>query len=715
MAKNICCHSKQPLQIPSNSQSGIYTCPMHPEIQQHHPGSCPICGMALEPQSIGVEDDSEYRDMLRRFFIGLILTLPILFLSVNKMFPFLKISEIVSPSQSGWLQFILCTPIVLWAGWPFFKKAWQSVIHRSLNMFSLIALGIGTAYSYSAIAVLFPDLIPDSFKENGELFIYFEAAAVITVLVLLGQVLELKARTQTGQAIKRLLNRAAKTAHLEMDHQEKEIPVEQVKVGDLLRLKPGEKIPVDGVIVDGMSYVDESMITGESIPVEKTVNSLVIGGTINKRGSFLMQAQRVGHETMLARIIQMVSDAQRSKAPIQKLADKVASYFVPIVLLVAIITFFIWAFVGPTPRLVYGLVNAIAVLIIACPCALGLATPMSIMVGVGQGAQMGVLIKNAESLQALEKINTLVIDKTGTLTEGKPTVEKVLPEASFNENQLLLLAAAVEKNSEHPLAESIVKMANEKKFSIPKAIEFESFTGLGVQAIVNGKFVKIGKQAFIQKDVKNQNLSITDDKTVLFVSIDHQFAGTIIISDPIKKTTPEAILKLHEMGIKIIMLTGDNKQIAQSIAKKLNIDQFYADVSPEEKKNLVQKLKEEGLIVAMAGDGINDSPALAISNVGIAMGTGTDVAIESAGVTLVKGDLNGILRAIQLSKATMTNIRQNLFFAFIYNIAGIPIAAGVLYPFIGLLLNPMLASAAMSLSSVSVIANSLRLRYWKQS
>lgn len=701
-----------------SSHKVIYTCPMHPEIQQDHPGLCPICGMTLEPKEVTAEvDDSEYRNMLRRFWIGAVLTIPVLILATSNMFPFLKLESVVSDPVSRWIQFVISTPIVLWSGWPFFEKAWYSLVNRSLNMFSLIALGVGAAYFYSAIAVVFPNLFPDSFKEKGELFVYFEAASVITVLVILGQVLELKAKSQTSQAIKALLGRAAKTAHLLVNGQEQEVPIDQVKVGDLLRVKPGEKIPVDGVVTEGSSFVDESMITGEPIPVEKKAKENVTGSTINQTGSFLMEAKRVGSETLLARIVQMVSEAQRSKAPIQKLADTISGYFVPVVVLVAIITFIIWASIGPEPRFVFALVNAVAVLIIACPCALGLATPMSIMVGVGRGAEMGVLIKNAEALERLEKVNTVMMDKTGTLTEGKPRITQIVASSDWQENELLRLAASVEKNSEHPLALAIVQGAQERNLTIPEVDQFNSVTGGGVTGIVEGKKVFVGKPNLMEENHITGIASLQAQakeaqeqaQTAIFVAIDEKAIGFIVVADPIKASTSKAIEDLHQLGIKVIMLTGDNEYTAKAVAKKLNIDEVHAGVNPKDKNILVQQLKNEKQIVAMAGDGINDSPALAAADVGIAMGTGTDVAIESAGITLVKGDLNGIVRAITLSRATMRNIRQNLFFAFIYNMAGIPIAAGILFPLTGLLLNPIIASAAMAFSSVSVILNALRL------
>ncbi len=690
----------------------IYTCPMHSEIEQDQPGSCPICGMDLEPKEVtaGSDDDSEYRNMLHRFWIGLVLTIPVLILAMSKL--------LLSNHVSHWMQLVISTPVVLWCGWPFFEKAYFSLRNRSLNMFSLIALGVGAAYFYSAFAVLFPNWFPDSFKEKGELFIYFEAACVITVLVILGQVLELKAKSQTSHAIKALLGRAAKSAHLLKNGQEQEVAIDQVKVGDVLRVKPGEKIPVDGIVIEGSSFVDESMITGEPIPVEKKAKDTVTGSTINQTGSFLMEAKRVGSDTLLARIVQMVSEAQRTKAPIQKLADVISGYFVPAVVLVAIITFIVWGSIGPEPRFVFALVNAIAVLIIACPCALGLATPMSIMVGVGRGAEMGVLIKNAEALETLEKVNTVLLDKTGTLTEGMPKITQVVALSNVQENELLRLAAAIEKNSEHPFAQAIVKGAQERKINIPEAQQFNSITGGGVTGIVEGKKVFVGKANFMEENhvsgvehLQDRAKEVQEQaQTVIFVAVEGKTIGFIAVADPIKGSTPQAIEDLHRLGIRIIMLTGDNEYTAKAIAKKLNIDEVHAGVNPKDKNLLVQQLRSEKQIVAMAGDGINDAPALAAADVGIAMGTGTDVAMESAGVTLVKGDLTGIVRAIILSRATMRNIRQNLFFAFIYNMAGVPIAAGVLFPFIGLLLNPMIASAAMACSSVSVILNALRLK-----
>ena len=694
-----------------------YTCPMHPQIIQDHPGNCPICGMTLEPKNIEAKvDDSEYRDMRLRFWIGACLSIPVLILAMGEMVPIL--GRIIPINLSRWLQLILSTPVILWAGWPFFERGWQSVVNRHLNMFSLISLGVGVAYLYSVIAFFFPHVFPSSFLHRGVVPLYLETAAIITVLVLLGQVLELKARSQTSQAIKALLGRAAKSARIIVNGEEKEVPIDQVKVGDILRVRPGEKIPVDGKITEGRSSIDESMITGEPIPVEKEVESSIIGGTINQTGSFLMQAQKVGSETLLSRIVQMVADAQRSRAPIQSLADTISSYFVPTVVLIAMLTFIIWAWIGPEPSFIYGLVNAVAVLIIACPCALGLATPMSIMVGMGRGAEAGVLIRNAEALEKLEKVKIIVVDKTGTLTEGKPKLTQVIANEEGKENDVLRLAAAVEQNSEHPLATSIVQGAKERSIRVPKVENFQSITGGGVIGTVENHEVLVGKPNFLQErritgvasfEQRAQELQ-KQAQTVMFVAIDGQVAGLITVSDPIKSSTSNAIRELHQLGQRIVMLTGDNEQTAQSVAKKLDIDEVHAGVAPEYKQEFVKQAKEKGEFIAMAGDGINDAPALATADVGIAMGTGTDVAMESAGVTLVKGDLMGIVRAIHLSHAMMKNIRQNLFLAFIYNALGIPIAAGILYPFTGLLLNPIIAALAMSLSSVSVIGNALRLR-----
>lgn len=697
-----------------------YTCPMHPEIVQDHPGNCPICGMALEPKSIDAQvDDSEYRDMRLRFWIGLAFSIPIFLLAMGSMIS--SFNHFIPINLSRWLQFILSTPVVLWAGWPFFENGWQSIVNRNLNMFSLISLGVGVSYIYSLIAFFFPYAFPISFLHQGQVPLYFESAAIITVLVLLGQVLELKARSQTSQAIKALLGRAAKSARIMVNGEEKEVSIDQVKVGDILRIRPGDKIPVDGIITDGKTTIDESMITGEPIPVEKVIGSNVIGATINQTGSFLMQAERIGSETLLSRIVQMVAEAQRSRAPIQSLADKVSGYFVPVVVLVAILTFIVWAWIGPEPSFVYGLVNAVAVLIIACPCALGLATPMSIIVGMGRGAEVGILIKNAEALEKLEKVKTIIVDKTGTLTEGKPKLTQVISNEPGKENEILRLAAAVESNSEHPLAASIVQGARERSITLPKVENFQSITGGGVIGNVENQEILVGKANFLQERKVNGVAPLQQQaqelqkqaQTVMFVSINGQAIGLITVSDPIKSSTPDAIQQLHRLGKKIVMLSGDNEQTAQSVAKSLGIDEVHAGVNPDYKQKFIQQAKGKDGLVAMAGDGINDAPALATADVGIAMGTGTDVAMESADVTLIKGDLVGIVRAIHLSHAMMKNIRQNLFFAFIYNAMGIPIAAGILYPFTGLLLNPIIAALAMSLSSVSVIANALRLRKTK--
>lgn len=708
-----------PIQKEMPLSKSLYTCPMHPQIQQDHPGNCPICGMTLEPKTVTVEaeaNSSEYHDMSLRFWIGVIFSIPVLILAMGNMIPVLN--RFISPNISRMLQLLLSTPVILWAGWPFFQRGWQSLINRHLNMFSLISLGVGVAYVYSCVAYLFPNIFPEAFRHQGEVPLYFETAAIITVLVLLGQVLELKARSQTSQAIKALLGRAANSARVIHGDQEVEVPIDQVKIGDILRVRPGDKIPVDGRVTEGQSSIDESMITGEPLPVEKIANDLVTGGTINQTGSFLMKAEKVGNETLLSRIIQMVSEAQRSRAPIQGLADKVSSYFVPTVVLVSILTFVIWAFVGPQPAFVYALINAVAVLIIACPCALGLATPMSIMVGMGRGAEAGVLIKNAEALEKLERVNTLVIDKTGTLTEGKPQLTKIVTNDALKEEDILQLAAAVEQNSEHPLAVSIVKGAKQRFLQLPKVDQFNSITGGGVVGTVEGKEVMVGKANFLQEK-KIKGIASLQEKaheyqeqaqTIIFVAINGEAAGFITVSDPIKTSTPAAIDELHQMGLKIIMLSGDNEQTAKAVATKLKIDEYHGNVTPQYKQDFVKGLKGKTHLIAMAGDGINDAPALAEADVGIAMGSGTDVAMESSGVTLVKGDLMGIVKAIRLSRTVMKNIRQNLFFAFIYNIAGIPIAAGILYPFTGLLLNPIIAAFAMSFSSVSVIVNALRLR-----
>jgi len=698
----------------------IYTCPMHPQIEQDKPGNCPICGMALEPKTLvhgGEEESAELRDMTRRFWIGAALSLPVFILAMAHLFPNAPVWT--KGNLSRWIQFVLSTPVVLWSGWPFFQLGWQSIRNSALNMFTLIAMGVGVAWLFSAIVMLAPGIFPSSFRQHGRIDIYFEAAAIITVLVLLGQVLELRARSRTGNAIRALLDLAPRTARIVTgDGEERDVPLEEVHKGDQLRVRPGEKIPVDGNIVDGKTSVDESMITGEPMPVEKSGGDKVTGGTVNQTGSVIMQADRVGSETVLARIVEMVAQAQRSRAPIQGLADKVASWFVPTVIVVAIVTFVIWATLGPEPRFAYAIVNAVAVLIIACPCALGLATPMSIMVGVGRGAQAGVLIKQAEAMERLEKVDTLVVDKTGTLTEGKPRLTTIVSLDSLNENDLLAAAAAVEQQSEHPLASAIVRGAQDRHITLMKITNFQSTTGGGVSAQVDGKGVLVGKPQFL-KARKISDLEKLETKavelqaqgqTAIFVAIDGHAAGILAVSDPIKESSTAAIKHLHEIGIKVIMLTGDNERTAKAVAQKLDIGEVEAGVEPQRKNERVRQLHEQGRVVVMAGDGINDAPALAEADVGIAMGTGTDVAMESAGITLVKGDLRGIEKAIRLSRAMMRNIRQNLFFAFIYNALGIPIAAGALYPLLGWLLNPMIAGAAMSLSSVSVIANALRLR-----
>ena len=697
----------------------IYTCPMHPEIEQDHPGECPVCGMALEPKNTAAatEENAELKAMTRRFWIGLVLTVPVLVLSMGDLIPGLH--EVISSlgrSTVVWAQFILSTPVVLGAGWPFFERGGRSLVTRHLNMFTLIALGTGASYLYSVMATVAPSLFPGSFRMDGAVAVYFEAAAVITVLVLLGQVLELKARAATGTAIKALLDLAPKTARLVKDDgTEVDISLEQVQAGDRLRVRPGEKVPVDGVVLEGKSAVDESMVTGEPVPVMKEAGSAVTGGTVNGAGGFVMKAEKVGDETLLARIVQMVGTAQRSRAPIQRLADTVAGYFVPVVVLCSGVTFLVWAIFGPEPRFVYAFVNAVAVLIIACPCALGLATPMSIMVGVGRGAQLGILIKEAEALERLEKIDTLAIDKTGTLTEGKPTLSQMTICSGGNENELLRLAASVETASEHPLAAAIVAGARKRNLTLASVADFASVTGQGVRGKVEGHAVTVGQAelagAPVPESLAAKASSLRKEgETVFFIGIDGKVEGLLAVTDPIKETTPAAVAALHKLGIKLVMLTGDHADTAKRVAEKLNIDRVEARITPEEKYKIVVRLKQEGARIAMAGDGVNDAPALAAADVGIAMGTGTDVATQSAGLTLVKGDLSGLVRAIELSRATMHNIRLNLVFAFAYNALGIPLAAGVLYPVCGLLLSPMVASAAMALSSVSVIGNSLRLR-----
>jgi P-type Cu+ transporter len=699
----------------------IYTCPMHPEIEQDHPGECPKCGMALEPKTIGaadVEEQREIRALSRKFWVALVLAVPVLILAMGHSIPSLHIDAIVPRRIGKWIEFALTTPVVLWAGGFFFTRAWRSILNRSLNMFTLIAIGVGAAYLYSAVAVIAPGIFPDSFRRNGEVGLYFEAAAVITALILLGQMIEAKARSRTGQAIKALLGLAAKTAHRVRDGKEEEVPVNEIEKGDLLRVRPGEKVPIDGVIVEGRSHIDESMITGEPMPVNRLPGEKVIGATVNQTGSFLMRTERIGSETLLAQIVRMVADAQRSRAPIQKLADTVSGYFVPTVVGIAIATFVGWALWGPSPSMAYALVNAVSVLIIACPCALGLATPMSIMVGVGRAAQAGILIKNAEAIEITEKVTQLVTDKTGTLTAGKPEVVSRLAENGNKERDLLQIAASLENHSEHPLARAIVEAAKNEKIEPSDATDFQSTTGGGISGRVDGKMVVVGKRKFLDQSgiaisdglTKHADQLQEKAQTTVWVAVDGKAIGVLGVADPIKESTRQAIGALHEMGLKVIMCTGDNRRTAESVARELGIDEFRAEVVPQDKIAIVDQLKSKGGIVAMAGDGINDAPALAAAQVGIAMGTGTDVAIESAGITLVKGDLMGIVKAMQISRAVMRNIRQNLFFAFVYNALGLPIAAGVLYPFIGLLLNPMIAGAAMSFSSVSVITNALRLR-----
>jgi len=692
-----------------------YTCPMHPEIIRDGPGSCPICGMALEPLTVSLdeEENHELKDMTRRFWIAVALAIPVFALGMSDLIPGQPLQQLVPMRMLQWVQLALASPVVLWCGWPFFVRAWQSIVNRSLNMFTLIGLGVGVGYLFSVIAVVLPGVFPASFRdEHGNVPVYFEAAAVIVALVLLGQVLELRARSQTGNAIRELLGLAPKTARRIAHGREEDVPLDHVHPGDLLRVRPGERVPVDGVVVEGSSSVDESMITGESIPVEKTQGDRVVGATVNGTGSFVMRAERVGSETLLAQIVQMVAEAQRSRAPIQKLADVVSSYFVPAVVLIAVLTFIVWSIWGPEPRMAHGLVNAVAVLIIACPCALGLATPMSIMVATGKAAQNGVLFRNAEAIEVMRKVDTLVIDKTGTLTEGKPRLDSVVVVNGFDEQTVLRLAGSLERSSEHPLAAAIVAGANERGIEIKEATRFQSLTGKGVVGEVDGHHVAVGNRSLLDDpklEARAEELR-ANGQTIMFVVIDEKPAGLIGVADPIKETTPDAVKQLHAEGIRLVMLTGDSRTTAEAVARKLGIDEVVAEVLPDQKVEVVKKFQDAGRIVAMAGDGINDAPALAQAHVGIAMGTGTDVAMKSADVTLVKGDLRGIVRARSLSRATMSNIKQNLFFAFIYNTLGVPIAAGVLYPFFGVLLSPMLAAAAMSFSSVSVIANALRLR-----
>ncbi|RVP68271.1 copper-translocating P-type ATPase [Sinorhizobium medicae] len=703
----------------TTTEGVIYTCPMHPQVRQIGPGNCPICGMALEPEVITAETgpSAELVDMRRRFWIGLVLTSPVLALEMGGHLT--NLHMLLGAQTSNWLQLVFATPVVLWAGAPFFERAWRSLITRRLNMFTLISMGTGVAWVYSVIATVAPGRFPATFRSaDGAVPIYFEAAAVITVLVLLGQVLELRAREQTGGAIRALLDLAPKTARrIRNDGTDEDVPLEAVAVGDRLRVRPGEKVPVDGKLVEGRSSVDESMITGESMPVTKEVGAKLIGGTMNKTGGFVMEAGKVGRDTMLSQIVQMVAEAQRSRAPIQRLADEVSGWFVPAVILIAIVAFATWMWLGPEPSFTHGLVAAVAVLIIACPCALGLATPMSIMVGVGQGARAGVLIKNAEALERFEKVNTLVVDKTGTLTEGKPKVTSLVAVKGVAEDELLQFAATLERASEHPLAAAIVEAANERGLALGTAENFDSPVGKGVTGTVKGYRLVIGSHQIMSEEkvdvaplTEKAETLRGEGATVIFVAIDGRAGGLFAISDPIKLTTPAAVAALMKDGVRVVMLTGDNRTTANAVARKLGITEVEAEILPEHKSEIVRRLRNEGRIVAMAGDGVNDAPALAAADVGIAMGTGTDVAIESAGVTLLKGDLQGIVRARQLSHATMRNIRQNLFFAFIYNAAGVPVAAGVLYPAFGLLLSPIIAAAAMALSSVSVIGNSLRLR-----
>ncbi len=700
-------------------EGAIYTCPMHPEIRQPGPGFCPICGMALEPETVSADTgpNPELADMTRRFWISLALTLPVFALEMGGHLTGLH--QWIGQAASNWLQLVLATPVVLWAGWPFFERGWASLKTRNLNMFTLIAMGTGVAWVYSIVGTAFPHLFPASMRgPDGAVPVYFEAAAVITVLVLLGQVLELRAREKTSGAIRALLDLSPKSARrMSSDGTEVDVSLDAVQSGDRLRVRPGERVPVDGEILDGRSAIDESMVTGESMPVTKATGDSVIGGTMNQSGAFIMRADKVGRETMLAQIVQMVAQAQRSRAPIQKLADQVSGWFVPAVIAIALIAFAAWGLFGPEPRFTYGLIAAVSVLIIACPCALGLATPMSIMVGVGRGAQSGVLIKNAEALERMEKVDTLVIDKTGTLTEGRPSVVAMRTASGYDENELLRLAASLEVASEHPLAAAIVRSANERGLQLAAVSEFDSPVGKGVTGLVDGKRIVIGNARIMQQaNIDTRALDRAaddlrkDGATAIFMSVDENAAGILAIADPVKATTPEAVKALKDAGIRVIMLTGDNATTAKAVAQKLGISDVEAEVLPDGKAKIVERLRREGRVVAMAGDGVNDAPALTAADVGIAMGTGTDVAMESSGITLLKGDLNGIVRARHLSAATMANIRQNLFFAFIYNAAGVPLAAGVLYPTFGILLSPIIAAAAMALSSVSVIGNALRLR-----
>jgi len=693
-----------------------YTCPMHPEIVRQEPGSCPICGMALEPRTLTAveEENPELQDMVRRFWVSVAFTLPLLAIAMVDMLPGMPVQHLLPSGWLPWIELLLATPVVLWGGLPFFERGWASVVNRSANMFTLIAMGTGVAYVYSLVATVVPGIFPASFRDmSGSPQVYFEAAAAIVALVLLGQVMELRARSRTGAAIRSLLDLAPKSTRALRGGHEVDIPLDQVQVGDRLRVRPGEKVPVDGIVLEGHSSIDESMVTGESIPVERSAGDRVIGATLNASGSFIMRAERVGSETLLSQIVRMVSEAQRSRAPIQRLADKVAGWFVPAVIVIAIVTFLAWGTIGPQPRFAHAIVNAVAVLIIACPCALGLATPVAVMVGTGRGAHAGVLIRNAEALETLEKVDTLLLDKTGTLTEGKPRVTGITPAGAFNADQLLYLAAALERASEHPLAHAIVDAAEERRLQLADVDEFHSLGGKGITGKVGGHEIALGTRAWMRESgVEDRELPVGDsgDGTAVYVAIDHQYAGVIYVADPVKALAADAVRALKSAGLRVVMLTGDNRSVSEIISKRLGIQEFKAEVLPGEKAAVVRELQQEGRRVAMAGDGINDAPALAQANVGIAMSTGADVAIESAGITLLKGDLAGIVRARKLSRAVMKNIRQNLFFAFLYNSLGVPIAAGVLYPFFGLLLSPILAAAAMSFSSVSVITNSLRLR-----
>ena len=708
--------------VPDGHDGAVYTCPMHPTVRQTEPGSCPICGMGLELESAAMAGDGpnpELVDFTRRFWIGTVLTLPLLVLTMGPYLGVPEVREIFGERATLWIELVLGTPVVLWCGWPFLVRGWNSFQTMNLNMFSLIGMGVMAAWLFSVVAVLSPGIFPDGFRDpEGHVGVYFEAAAVIVTLVLLGQVMELRAREGTGKAIRALLDMAAKTARvIRDDGTEEEIPLEDVQVGDRLRVRPGDKVPVDGVVLDGRSSVDESMISGEPVPVEKTEGDPLTGATINGTGSLVMEATRVGSDTMLAQIVEMVSNAQRSRAPIQKYADKVAGFFVPAVIGIAVLSFIAWAAWGPAPALSYALIAAVAVLIIACPCALGLATPMSIMTATGRGAQAGVLIKNAEALERFEKVDTLIVDKTGTLTEGKPRLVAVLPEPGHDEAEVLRLAASLERGSEHPLAEAIVRGAEERNVKMANAEDFEAVTGKGVKGVVDGKAVALGNLAMIRElgleagDLTAKaNARRDEGETVMFVVLDGKIAGLVGVADPVKETTPTAIKDLHELGFRVIMATGDNERTAKAIGARLGIDEIRADVLPEDKARIIKELQQEGRKVAMAGDGVNDAPALAQADVGIAMGTGADVAIESAGITLVKGNLDGIVRARRLARATMRNIRQNLFFALIYNASGVPVAAGVLFPFFGILISPMFAAFAMSASSISVVLNSLRLR-----